>query len=116
MRRLPSAKAQQLPWQKHIIALYAGSLLILIRSIFRVVEYLQGFRGYILSHEIYLYLFDACLMLSVMLIFNWFHPSEVRNGIKGGDYMKGVRVIRAPVWPQDLRGESRDNYPMTTGV
>lgn len=85
-----------MPWQKHIVALYIGSLLILVRSIFRVVEYLQGWQGYILSHEIFLYIFDACLMFAVMLIFNWIHPSEIRSGIKGGSYMKGLEMIRYP--------------------
>jgi hypothetical protein len=102
-----------MPWQEHIIALYIGSLLILVRSIFRVVEYLQGWQGYILSHEIFLYIFDACLMLLVMLIFNWIHPSQIRSGIKGGNYVKGIKLIHDPVtgWGQDAEGEA-----MTTRV
>jgi hypothetical protein len=27
------------------------------------MEYLQGFSGYLLSHEVYLYIFDTVLML-----------------------------------------------------
>ncbi|KAJ4354222.1 uncharacterized protein N0V89_005956 [Didymosphaeria variabile] len=66
-----------LPWKKHLMVLYASSGLILVRSVFRVIEYIMGNAGYLLRHEVFLYIFDAVLMLSVMLIFNWFHPSEI---------------------------------------
>ncbi|KAF9776716.1 hypothetical protein IL306_005064 [Fusarium sp. DS 682] len=59
-----------IPWQKHMIALYIGSFLIMVRSVFRAIEYLQGFNGYLLRHEAYLYIFDATLMLFVMILFN----------------------------------------------
>lgn len=49
----------------------------MVRSIFRAVEYLQGFNGYLLRHEAYLYVFDAALMLFVMIIFNFIHPGEI---------------------------------------
>jgi hypothetical protein len=66
-----------LPWKRHLYNLYLTSGLIMIRSIFRVIEYLQGNAGYLLSHEVFLYVFDAILMLTVMVMFNWVHPSEV---------------------------------------
>ena len=58
-------------------ALYIGSGLIMVRSAFRAIEYLQGFDGYLLSHEVYLYIFDAVLMVLAMALFNYVHPSEV---------------------------------------
>ena len=67
----------ELPWKRHLYILYAASALILVRSIFRVIEYIQGNAGYLLSHEAYLYIFDATLMFLVMVLFNWVHPSEV---------------------------------------
>lgn len=66
-----------IPWQKHLKTLYAAGLLIMVRSIFRAVEYLQGFDGYLLSHEAYLYIFDALLMFIVMVLFNIIHPAEL---------------------------------------
>lgn len=60
----------------------------MIRSIFRVVEYLQGFSGYLLSHEAYLYIFDAVLMFCAMVIFNIVHPSEVVALVEGGKAAK----------------------------
>ena len=66
-----------LPWKRHLYALYGSSALILVRSLFRVIEYLQGNGGYLLRHEVFLYVFDATLMLGVVVLFNWIHPSEV---------------------------------------
>ncbi|KAF1954336.1 RTA1-domain-containing protein [Byssothecium circinans] len=72
-----SVNIDTLPWKRHLIALYVTSGLILVRSIFRIIEYLQGNAGYLLRHEIYLYIFDAILMLGVMVVFNLIHPSQV---------------------------------------
>ncbi|KAG8668046.1 hypothetical protein FPOAC2_10189 [Fusarium poae] len=66
-----------IPWKKHMMVLYICSFLIMVRSLFRAIEYLQGNSGFLLQHEIYLYIFDALLMFLVMVIFNWFHPSEI---------------------------------------
>lgn len=99
MDRVPTLKSQRLyidtgiSWQKHMFALYTGSFLILVRCIFRVIEYLQGFTGYLLEHEVYVYVFDATLMFLTMCVFIWRHPSEVRAGIKGGSCMRGVRMV-----------------------
>lgn len=69
----------ELPWKRHLYALYGTSALILIRSIFRVIEYIQGNAGYLLSNEVFLYVFDASLMFLVMVVFNWTHPSQVTD-------------------------------------
>jgi hypothetical protein len=74
-----SVSLDVLPWKRHIYTLYMTSILVLIRSIFRVVEYIQGEDGYLLSKEIYLYVFDALLMLAVMVLFNWIHPSQIMH-------------------------------------
>ncbi|KAF4953504.1 hypothetical protein FGADI_5838 [Fusarium gaditjirri] len=89
----PTARSSSgLPWQKHMLALYIGSFLIMVRSIFRAVEYLQGFNGYLLRHEAYLYAFDACLMFFVMILFNWFHPSEITEILNGRGTGKGYSM------------------------
>ncbi|KAL2012765.1 hypothetical protein VTN00DRAFT_290 [Thermoascus crustaceus] len=71
-----------IPWKKHLYALYIASALVMIRSIFRVVEYLMGNNGYLLRHEHFLYVFDATLMFGVMVLFNVVHPSEVTTVYK----------------------------------
>lgn len=56
-------------WRRHLYVLYAVSVVITVRNLFRVVEYLQGNGGHLVSHEIYLYIFDMGLMVAVMVIF-----------------------------------------------
>ncbi|KAL7912368.1 RTA1 like domain-containing protein [Trichoderma velutinum] len=81
--RVPTVRSSnELPWQKHMNALYIASIFIMVRSIFRVVEYLQGFNGYLLHHEAYLYIFDALLMFLVMVLLNVVHPSELAASMK----------------------------------
>ena len=79
LRKSPSEKSLALSgtWHKHITVLYIANILIMIRSIFRTVEYAMGNNGYLLRHEVFLYVFDGLLMFSVMLLFNFIHPSEL---------------------------------------
>jgi len=55
-----------------------------VRSIVRVVEYVQGYDGFIMSHEYFLYVFDSLVMWLAMLVMNWIHPSEVAAFLRGG--------------------------------
>ena len=73
----PRANLNELPWKRHLYNLYFTSGLLVVRSLFRIIEYIQGNSGYLLSHEVFLYIFDAVLMLAVMVMFNWIYPSEV---------------------------------------
>lgn len=82
-RRHLSSLPPTITWKKHLYVLYFTSILILIRSIFRVIEYLQGNDGYLLSHEVYLYIFDALLMFSVMASMNIVHPGDIAIMLKG---------------------------------
>ncbi|THY71914.1 RTA1 like protein, partial [Aureobasidium pullulans] len=87
--------AMPLPWKKHLTALYVGSGLILVRSLYRLIEYIQGgSSGYIVEHEWTLYVFDAVLMLGTMVVFFWIHPSEIRALLGGGDAMQGWMPLR----------------------
>ncbi|KAK9358714.1 hypothetical protein V1504DRAFT_441918 [Lipomyces starkeyi] len=53
------------------------SVLITVRSLFRVVEYIMGQNGYLMSHEWCLYTFDGVPMLFCMVIFGIWYPGEV---------------------------------------
>lgn len=79
IQKVPTAKSADLylPWMRHIRVIYAASVLIMIRSIMRVIEYIAGNTGYILRHEAFLYVFDGCLMLAVVVLYNIVHPSEI---------------------------------------
>ena len=88
----PESSSLENPWRKHLYALYVASILIMIRSIFRAVEYIQGNSGYLLKLEVFLYIFDAVLMLGVMVMFNVVHPSEVKAWVKGGRMVRGWKM------------------------
>jgi len=64
-------------WKMLLKILEASSVLILIRSVYRVVEYSQGFDGYLITHEVYQYSLDALMMLLVQLLYNFAHPGKV---------------------------------------
>ncbi|KAL2672696.1 hypothetical protein Neosp_013410 [[Neocosmospora] mangrovei] len=71
------------PWKRLIFVLYAASGLIMVRSIFRIVEYITGSKGPLQSTEIYIYVFDAALMCITTALFNVFHPGRVILPSKG---------------------------------
>lgn len=78
-RAMPTSRShnpQLVPWRKSLYILYITSALIMIRSIVRVAEFVQGFEGTILRHEVYLYVFDAVPMATVMVVFNIWYPSS----------------------------------------
>jgi hypothetical protein len=98
INRTPTARSRiGIPWQKHLKVLYIAGLLIMVRSIFRAVEYIQGFDGYLLSHEAYLYVFDAVLMFGVMVLFNVVHPAEL--------FTQNSKILRS-AW--ELGSQPRD--------
>lgn len=78
LRRAPTDASRTTPvsWQMYLIVLYISNALILVRSISRLIEYVQGEDGELLSSEVYLYIFDAALMFLSMVVFNWKHPSS----------------------------------------
>lgn len=96
IHRSPTKKSSEiLPiWHRHLYTLYIASVLIMVRSVFRAIEYIMGNDGYLLRNEVYLYIFDAVLMLAVLVLFNIVHPSEVKSLLKGGDMMRGLKLQR----------------------
>ncbi|KAK4445438.1 RTA-like protein [Podospora aff. communis PSN243] len=75
----PTRTSQEVsvPWRRYILVLYAVSVLIMVRSIFRVAEFIQGPQGTLMTNEVYLYVFDTVLMFFVSVVFNVYHPSTI---------------------------------------
>jgi len=88
------------PWRMLIVALYVSSILILVRSLFRMVEFGMGNDGLFHKHEAFLFIFDGALMFLACAAFLWYHPGRILVGYK----TIGVR--------SDLEGSSA-GYPMT---
>ncbi|KAG4254671.1 hypothetical protein BFJ72_g15195 [Fusarium proliferatum] len=88
------ALASGVPWQRYLNVLYIASGLIMVRSVFRLIEYAQGNSGYLISHEAYMYIFDGVLMFLTMIIFAWEHPSQLNAKLNGGGtaVRRGIRL------------------------
>ncbi|KAL1852529.1 hypothetical protein Daus18300_012127 [Diaporthe australafricana] len=65
------------PWKQLIYVLYVSSGLIMIRSVYRVMEYIMGSEGVLMAKEFYLYFLDALPMLLVAFSYCYFHPGQV---------------------------------------
>jgi RTA1 like protein len=74
-----------IPWRQNLNGLYAMSVLVIIRSIFRVVEYSMGNDGYPLNNEWTLYIFDSVPMFLVMVAFYFRYPSKIRPPTKDAE-------------------------------
>lgn len=72
-----AAMGSSFNWARYMSVLYFASVLIMIRCLYRVIEYIQGSTGFLQSHEYFTYIFDATLMMLVMGIFAVFHPSQI---------------------------------------
>ncbi|KAL4907029.1 hypothetical protein BDW74DRAFT_176629 [Aspergillus multicolor] len=81
MKKDPSVGTRQggLKWKYHLTTLYLVSLLIMVRSLFRVAEFVMGNDGYLLKHEWTLYVFDAVLMALVVLLFGVRYPGDISS-------------------------------------
>ncbi|KAJ5856653.1 uncharacterized protein N7529_010597 [Penicillium soppii] len=93
----PTGRSNELEglWRRHLTVLYITSILILVRSIVRVVEYIQGYDGFLMKEEVFIYVFDGLLMLVAMLVLQYIHPSEINCLIGRGDrYSEKIFMTR----------------------
>ncbi|GKU03590.1 unnamed protein product [Fusarium langsethiae] len=65
------------PWKRWIILLYLSCGLVLVRSLYRVIEYATGPLGVVQATEIYFYVFDAGSVFIITCLFNIFHPRQL---------------------------------------
>lgn len=93
----PKVLASSIPWQKYLVVLYIAAGLIMVRSVFRLIEYAQGNSGYLITNEVYLYMFDGLLMFLTMVLFAWEHPSELNAKLRRGGtaVRRGLQVYWA---------------------
>lgn len=93
MKRAPTPKALsgEVNWKNHLYPLYTVSGLIMVRSIFRTIEYGMGKKGYLLSHEWPMYVLDSVLMVGVMGVWGYWHPGTI--GKEGNGRLSLVRMV-----------------------
>ncbi|KAL1890735.1 hypothetical protein Sste5346_008060 [Sporothrix stenoceras] len=59
---------------------FAVMILIIIRIIFRIVEYSSGLKSTIPSHEAYQYALDTLPMFIALVLYNIVHPARIMRG------------------------------------
>jgi hypothetical protein len=73
-------------WEAMMWCLYGACILIFVRSVFRVIEFVQGNDGYIMKREYLLYVFDAVLMaLQAALLLLAYPGAIVKGSRRTGD-------------------------------
>lgn len=111
MNAVPTVKSErpEVRWRSYLTSLYIVSVLIMVRCIFRAIEYCQGNDGFLLQHEVFLYVFDALLMFLVMAYMNWQHPAEIGHLLRG-DGLSTASFTMDPLDPnkEDSRQSSRE--------
>lgn len=97
LARSPTAESNNpnIRWKWYLFTLYLTGGLILVRSVFRVVEFIEGNHGPLMREEVYVFIFDGFLMVIVLLWMNWFHPGEIglllRNEVP---IINGLQLIK----------------------
>ncbi|KAL2063042.1 hypothetical protein VTL71DRAFT_6114 [Oculimacula yallundae] len=62
-------------WQAILLITNLASVCILIRSVYRMLDFHMGREGYLDSHEWSFYVFDSLVILPAIALFIWWHPS-----------------------------------------
>ncbi|KAJ3049588.1 hypothetical protein HK097_009441 [Rhizophlyctis rosea] len=79
-RRATAAGYNKGGWKKLLYALYFASICVLIRSVFRVVEFSGGFKSEIAKDEKLLYTLDFMMMVLAVSIWLVVHPGPALAG------------------------------------
>ena len=74
-----SGDTVDIPWESVLYMLYATSLVISIRNIFRLVEFIAGHDSYLFENEWPVYVFDGVLMILVMAGFYIWYPPQLQS-------------------------------------
>jgi RTA1 like protein len=83
---------------QYVIAATAFSVVVLvIRSIYRTIELLQGWNGYLINTERYFIALDGTMMILFVGAFNFVQPrwSEGWEGKTGGVLVRGEEMVTA---------------------
>lgn len=103
------------PWFP--LAMSIAVLLVYIRCVYRVVELAQGYSGYLMTHEVFLFALDGAMIAMTCLIFMPFHPLWVfgrKNIIKlalikknYGDELQTGNMLCSDVESLEVRAERK---------
>ncbi|OXV06816.1 hypothetical protein Egran_05417 [Elaphomyces granulatus] len=76
-----------------LCAMVLSVICIYIRSIYRTIELLQGWNGYLITTEIFFVILDGAMMVPAVAIFNIIHPGWFMPTEKELDFLTSTRTI-----------------------
>lgn len=94
-------------WLTLLKLLLFAAVIIILRCIFRVIEFSQGHDGYLARHEVYMYLFDTAPMFTVQVMFHLVHAADVfGTGTMGKltDNESYIDLYERSAWHEDEAG------------
>lgn len=91
LRRVRRGGREPLARRTGILVGAAGAsiLFIYVRSVYRTVELLQGWDGYLITREVYFVVLDGAMMVAAVGVFNAVHPGWFLRGEKTTTTMTG---------------------------
>ncbi|GHJ90097.1 hypothetical protein NliqN6_6499 [Naganishia liquefaciens] len=73
----PEQAADRKRWMVMLAAVFFSALMIVMRGVYRTIELLQGWDGYLITHEVYFNVLDFLPMILALAIFNIVHPGLI---------------------------------------
>ena len=64
-------------WRALLLLLLSAAVVIIMRCLYRVVEFAQGQDGFLMGKEVFMYLGDAAPMFFVQTVFHFIHAGDV---------------------------------------
>lgn len=80
-----------------VVAMIVSIVMIYIRSIYRSVELLQGWTGYLITHQVYFVVLDGGLMVAAVVVFNVLNPAWLLRERDGGGVDSDAELVCANV-------------------
>ncbi|KAK9722834.1 hypothetical protein K7432_002373 [Basidiobolus ranarum] len=99
-RLLENGQKNVTGWRILYWPIWINIVALLIRSVYRVAEFAQGFQGYLISHEVYFYIFDSLMMLIAIVAYVIIPP---------GRYLRPDLVEKQSFSMNPLRSESGES-------
>lgn len=100
--RSKKQKFTQGNWRLLLRVLEVSIILLLIRSVYRFIEYTEGYGGFLMQHELYFLIFDGVMMLLTQLLYNLVYPAKTLIKMKKkespGTEMHQVKLLE-PLQP-----------------
>ncbi|KAF5554657.1 RSB1 [Fusarium mexicanum] len=88
---LKSGKQSSIPI---LSAMTLSLLCIYIRSIYRTIELVQGWHGYLITHERYFLALDGAMMVIAVGVFNFIHPATFLPRSSAEDNGEWLEITR----------------------